>query len=63
MSEAVRYSGSFTWRDEPAIHAAVDRAAKARRTKPSEWLRQAVRTTLELDGIDPATSDTPKDAA
>lgn len=53
MTEAVRYSGSITWRDEPAIHAAVDRAAKARRTKPSEWLRQAIRTALQLDGIEP----------
>lgn len=53
MTEPVRYSGSITWRDEPAIHAAVDRAAKARRTKPSEWLRQAIRTALQLDGIDP----------
>jgi hypothetical protein len=54
MVEPVRYSGTITWRDQPSIAAAVDCAAKARGTKPSEWLRQAVRTALQLDGINPA---------
>jgi hypothetical protein len=55
MTEPVRYSGSMTWRDEPAMIAAANRAAKARSTKPSEWVRQAVRTALQLEGIDPAS--------
>lgn len=56
MADAVRYSATMQWRDQPEIVECVDRAARARGTKPSEYVRQAIRTTLALDGIEPTTN-------
>lgn len=54
MAEAVRYSDSLTIRCQPGITELVERAARKRGTKPSEWHRQAVLKALHLDGFDPA---------
>ena len=61
MAEAVRYSDSVTIRCQPEVTELVERAALARGTRPSEYVRQALRTALQLDGFDPATSDTTKE--
>jgi predicted transcriptional regulator len=45
----------------PALSALVDQAAAARSQKPPEWVRQAIRTALQLDGFDPAAI-APRDA-
>lgn len=62
MTEAVRYSATMQWRDQPEIVECVDRAARARGTKPSEYVRQAIRTTLALDGVEPATTTTEEES-
>jgi uncharacterized protein (DUF1778 family) len=56
MTEAVRYSDSITVRCQPETTELVQRAARARGTKPSEYLRQALRTALQRDGINLAIS-------
>jgi hypothetical protein len=61
VTEAVRYSDSVTVRCQPEITALVDRAAKARGTRPAEYIRQALLTGLRLDGFDPAAI-APRDA-
>ncbi|MBR1145083.1 hypothetical protein [Bradyrhizobium sp. AUGA SZCCT0431] len=63
MTEPVRYSGTKAWRDQPEVWELVDRAAVAKGTKPSEWLRQAVRTVLRADGFDPAQITTNSEKA
>ena len=63
MSDTVRYSDSVTIRCQPEVTALVERAALARGTRPSEYVRQALRTALQLDGFDPATSDPTKAVA
>lgn len=55
MAAAVRYSRLIKTHCEPETSELVQRAARARGMKPSEYLRQALRTALQLDGIDPAT--------
>ena len=42
MNEPVRFSDSITIRCQPEITALVDRAARAKGSKPSEWARQAL---------------------
>jgi hypothetical protein len=54
MSEPVRYSDTITARCQPEVTVLIDRAARRRLTKPSEWLRQAVVAALLADGFDPA---------
>ena len=54
MSEPVRFSDSITIRCQPEITALVDRAARAKGSKPSEWARQALLAGLRSDGFDPA---------
>lgn len=61
MSEADRHSGLIQARCQQAFAAIVEHAAQARGMSVSEYVRQAARTALELDGIDPATSDTTKE--
>ena len=56
MTEAVRFSDSITIRVQPEITALVDRAARARGSKPSEWTRQALLAALRESGLDPATT-------
>lgn len=56
MTEAVRFSDSITIRVQPEITALVDRAARARGSKPSEWTRQALLEGLRAAGLDPATT-------
>lgn len=56
MSDPVRFSDSITIRCQPEITALVDRAARARGSKPSEWTRQALLTALRASGLDPATT-------
>ena len=55
MADRVSYSDSLAIRCQPEITEAVNRAAHARGTKPSEYVRQAVLTGLRLDGFDPAS--------
>lgn len=61
-SETMRYSGLLQARCQPAFGALVDGAAKARGMSPSEWLRQAARTALQLDGVNPDADAAPQDA-
>lgn len=56
MSEPVRFTDSMTIRCQPEIPALVDRAARAKGSKPSEWTRQAILEALRAAGLDPATS-------
>ena len=60
MTEAVRYSDSVTIRCQPEITALVDRAARAKGSKPAEYLRQAVLAGLRADGFDPVTHLAPE---
>jgi hypothetical protein len=53
MTEAVRYSESVTIRCQPEITALVDKAARSKGQKPSEWTRQALLAGLRADGFDP----------
>ena len=55
MAEPVRFSDNITIRVQPEITALVDRAARAKGSKPSEWTRQALLAALRADGFDPAT--------
>jgi len=48
-------------RCQPGFAALLDKAAQARGMSHSEYLRQAARTALQLDGFDPATI-APRDA-
>jgi predicted transcriptional regulator len=54
MTEPVRFSDSITIRVQPEITALVDRAARAKGSKPSEWTRQALMEGLRAAGLDPA---------
>lgn len=56
MTEPVRFSDSITIRCQPEITALVDRAARAKGSKPSEWSRQALLAGLRADGFDPAAT-------
>jgi hypothetical protein len=56
MTEAVRSSSLIQARCQPAFASLVERAATARGMTHSEWVRQAARLALQLDGIDPAGS-------
>lgn len=56
MTEPVRFSGTISIRVQPEITALVDRAARARGSKPSEWTRQALLAALRESGLDPATA-------
>jgi predicted HicB family RNase H-like nuclease len=58
MADPVRYSDTLTLRCSPSLNAAIDQAAKARGTRPSEWCRQALQTGLALDGVTMAPRDT-----
>lgn len=60
-SDAVRYSSTVTVRCQPELTAAVARAARAKGTRPAEYVRQALLTGLRLDGFEPATI-APRDA-
>ena len=59
MADPVRYSDTFTIRCQPELREQVERAALARGQKPAEYGRQALKTSLRLDGYDPATNDAP----
>lgn len=56
MTEPVRFSDSITVRLPPEITALVDRAARCKGSKPSEWTRQALLAGLRADGFDPTVS-------
>jgi uncharacterized protein (DUF1778 family) len=56
MTDPVRFSDSITIRVQPEITALVDRAARARGSKPSEWTRQALLAALRESGLDAATT-------
>lgn len=56
MTEPVRFSDSITIRVQPEITALVDRAARAKGSKPSEWTRQPLLAALRASGLDPATT-------
>jgi hypothetical protein len=59
MAEA--FSELIQARCQPGFAALVERAAEARGLSHSEYVRQAARTALALDGFDPATI-APRDA-
>jgi hypothetical protein len=56
MAEAVRYSDVLTIRCQSELNALVERGARARGTKPSEYARQRLLAGLRADGLDLATS-------
>ena len=55
------FSGLLQARCDPGFAALVERAAQTRGMSHSEYVRQAARTALLLDGFDPATI-APRDA-
>lgn len=55
------FSGLLQARCGPDFAALVERAAQTRGMSHSEYVRQAARTALQLDGFDPATI-APRDA-
>jgi hypothetical protein len=59
MNEPVRFSDSITIRCQPEITALVDRAARAKGSKPSEWARQALSEALRAAGFDPTPKPSP----
>lgn len=63
MADPVRYSETVKFRCQPEVSALVDQAARARGTKPAEYIRQAVLTGLRLDGFDPAADHSDKAVA
>lgn len=63
MTEPLRYSETIAVRLSPAVGALVAQAAIKRGQKPSEWVRQAVLTGLQLDGFDPTSIDPAKAVA
>ncbi len=54
MAEPVRYSDTITLRCQPEVSALLHQAAHRRGSKPSEYVRQALRLALQRDGLDPA---------
>jgi hypothetical protein len=56
MAESVRSSGLIQARCQPGFASLVDRAATARGMSHAEYVRQAARLALQLDGFDPAGS-------
>ena len=60
MTEPVRYSDSVTIRCQPEITLLVDRAARAKGSKPAEYVRQALLAGLRADGFDPASHLAPE---
>lgn len=52
---ADRFSELIQARCQPDFAALVEHAASERGMSHSEYVRQALRTALQLDGIDPAT--------
>lgn len=61
MAETSRFSELIQARCQPGFASLVEQAAQARGMSHSEWLRQAARTALQLDGFDPAAI-APRDA-
>lgn len=61
--EPVRFSDSITIRCQPEITALVDRAARAKGSKPSEWARQALSEALRAAGFDPSPKPSPSAGA
>ncbi|MEH2627070.1 hypothetical protein V1292_005125 [Bradyrhizobium sp. AZCC 1719] len=59
MADPVRYSETIMIRCQPEITALVDRAARARGSKPSEYVRQALLAGLRADGFDPTPKPSP----
>jgi hypothetical protein len=56
MTEPIRFSDSITIRCQPEITGLVDRAARAKGSKPAEYVRQALLAGLRADGFDAAHS-------
>ena len=57
MTDTIRFSNSLTIRCQPELSAMVDRAARRRGSKPSEYIRQALQAAVRADGIDPVSPD------
>jgi uncharacterized protein (DUF1778 family) len=55
MAETDRYTRLLQTRCQPAFAALCDQAAQLRGMSQSEWVRQAARVALQLEGIDPAS--------
>ena len=55
------YSDIVHVRIAPLVNVMISDAAAQRGQKPAEWLRNAIRTALQIDGFDPATIP-PRDA-
>jgi predicted HicB family RNase H-like nuclease len=52
MADPIRYSNSMTVRCAPEMTALISRAARSKGTKPTEYIRQALRAALAADGAD-----------
>jgi hypothetical protein len=55
------YSSFLQAKYDPGVASQIEQAARAQGTTVSEWLRQASRTVLQLQGYDPAPHS-PRDA-
>jgi hypothetical protein len=56
MPEAVRFSDKLVVRCPTELVERVDEAAAVNLMKPSEYVRRAVISALEAEGIDPLTT-------
>jgi hypothetical protein len=63
MTEPIPFSDTITIRCQPEITALVDRAARAKGSKPSEWARQALSEALRAAGFDPTPKPSPTSGA
>lgn len=55
--DPVRYSDLLQVRCQPAMNDMVARAAKAKGTRPAEYVRQTLLAGLRADGFDPTARD------
>jgi hypothetical protein len=60
MAETDRYTILIQARCPPAFYAACNKAWRLRGMSQSEWVRQAARVALQLEGIDPAIAANPQ---
>jgi hypothetical protein len=63
MADPVRFSDIVAVRCPPQLSALVERAARARGMKPAEWVRQALKMGVRLDGFDPTHHTSPNENA
>jgi predicted transcriptional regulator len=49
MTKPIRYNTAITIRANPEVIETIHKLAKARSTKPSEWIRNAISLAIELE--------------